>query len=293
MNKRLLGTGALLFLFLLLAAGQDKSKKAYELIYEDIQVLKKQLMALEARLAKDAADIQSLGEQVRQVQNQIKTIQQVQTDFREGIKSISPQYQVLLDKVDQINLILARISEDLLVLKGPHAPPSIPAEAPKESRPTPGEKKPPEQKKELPKAGDKAVPPLPALSPQDVYNTAYADYLQGNFDLAIDGFKIYRDNFPESPLADNALFWIGECHFSQKKFGAAIEEFNDLILNYPQSDKIAATYLKKGLALAELGRKEEALMVLKLLLGKYPFEEEARIAQDKIKDLVPKDERRQ
>ncbi|MDH7512651.1 MAG: tol-pal system protein YbgF [Clostridiales bacterium] len=293
MKKRLLGTAVVFLLLPLLAAGQDKSKKAYELIYEDIQVLKKQLMALEARLAKDSADIQSLSEQVRQLQNQVKTIQQVQTDLQEGIKSISPQYQVLLDKVDQVNQILARISEDLLILKGPPSQPSIPAEAPKESRPTPGEKKQPEQKKELPKAGDQAVAPLSSLSPQDVYNTAYADYLQGNFDLAIDGFKIYRDNFPESPLADNALFWIGECYFSQKKFEAAIEQLNDLILNYPQSDKIAATYLKKGLALAELGRKEEALMVLKLLLGKYPLEEEARIAQAKIKDLVPKDERRQ
>jgi tol-pal system protein YbgF len=292
MKKRLLGTAVLLFLLPLLAAGQDKSKKAYELIYEDIQVLKKQFMALEERLAKDAADIQSLREQVSQVQNQIKIIQQVQTDLQEGIKSIPPQYQLLLDKVNQINLMLARISEDLLVLKGPQAQPSIPAHVTGETQPTPGEKKVPEQKKELPVASEQAAA-LPSLSPQDVYNTAYADYLQGNFDLAIDGFKIYRDNFPESPLADNALFWIGECYFSQKKFEAAIEQFNDLMLNYPQSDKIAAAYLKKGLALADLGRKEEALMVLKLLLGKYPLEEEAKIAQAKIKDLVPKNERRQ
>jgi tol-pal system protein YbgF len=293
MKKRLLETAALLFLLPLIAAGQDKSKKAYELIYEDIQVLKKQFMALEERLDKDAADIQSLREQVRQLQNQIKTIQQVQIDLREGIKSIPPQYQVLLDKVDQMNLILVRISEDLLVLKGPQAQPSTPTDATGEVQPTPAEKKPPEQKKELPAGTEQAAAPLPSLSPQDVYNTAYADYLQGSFDLAIDGFKIYRDNFPESPLSDNALFWIGECYFSQKKFEAAIEQFNDLILNYPQSDKIAAAYLKKGLALADLGRKEEALMVLKLLLGKYPLEEEARIAQAKIKDLVPKDERRQ
>ncbi len=293
MKKGLLGTGVVLYLLIPLAAGQDKSKKAYELIYEDIQVLKKQLLALEERLAKDSADIQSLSEQLRQLQNQVKTIQQVQIDLQEGIKNISPQYQVLLDKVDQVNQVLARISEDLLMLKGPQAQPSIPTEAAKEGQPAPAEKKPAEQKKELPVPTGQAAVPLPSLSPLDIYNTAYADYLQGNFDLALDGFKIYRDNFPESPLADNALFWIGECYFSQKKLEASIERLNELILNYPQSDKIAAAYLKKGLALAELGRKEEALMVLKLLLGKYPLEEEARIAQAKIKDLVPKDERRQ
>ena len=40
---------------------------------------------------------------------------------------------------------------------------------------------------------------------------AYNDYLKGNFDLAVEGFKMYREQFPASPLADNALYWIGEC----------------------------------------------------------------------------------
>jgi TolA-binding protein len=89
-------------------------------------------------------------------------------------------------------------------------------------------------------------------------------------------------------LADNALYWIGECSFSQRKFSEAIDEFNDLILDYPQGDKIAAAYLKKGLSLAELRRKDEALVVFKLLISKYPLEEEARIAQEKIKELSVK-----
>ena len=103
--------------------------------------------------------------------------------------------------------------------------------------------------------------------------------------MAMDGFKIYRESFPDSPLADNALYWIGECLFSQRKFSEAVDALNELIFNFPQGDKIAAAYLKKGLALAELGRKDEALVVFKLLTSKYPLEEEARIAQEKIKDL--------
>jgi tol-pal system protein YbgF len=115
---------------------------------------------------------------------------------------------------------------------------------------------------------------------------AYTDYLKGNFQLAIEGFNLYREQFPNSPLSDNALYWIGECHFSLEEFERAIENFNELILNYPSGDKIAAAYLKKGISLMDLGKKEEALLVFKLLISKYPLEEETKIAQQKIKELL-------
>lgn len=115
---------------------------------------------------------------------------------------------------------------------------------------------------------------------------AYNDYLKGNYDLSVDGFKLYRQQFPESPLADNALYWIGECRYSQRKFDEAIDAFDELIQGYPQGDKAAAAHLKKGLSFIELGRKAEALAALKILVAKYPLEEESRIAQDKIRELT-------
>jgi len=269
--------------------GQDKSKKAYELIYEDIQVLKKQLFVLEEKLDRHAAEIESLKTQVRDLQSLVKLLQADQGNVQESIKNVPSQYQFLLDKIERVNLLLAKISEDLLTMKGGPAPAPVSGQADKEKAAAPVQKRPTEQKTELPPAERKPpVFPSTSLSPQEVYNTAYADYLKGNFDLATDGFKIYRDNFPDSPLADNALYWIGECSFSQRKFSEAIDEFNDLILDYPQGDKIAAAYLKKGLSLAELRRKDEALVVFKLLISKYPLEEEARIAQEKIKELSVK-----
>jgi tol-pal system protein YbgF len=269
--------------------GQDKSKKAYELIYEDIQVLKKQLFVLEEKFDRHAAEIESLKTQVRDLQSLVKLLQADQGNVQESIKNVPSQYQFLLDKIERVNLLLTKISEDLLTMKGGPAPAPVSGQADKEKAAAPVQKRPTEQKTELPPAERKPpVFPSTSLSPQEVYNTAYADYLKGNFDLATDGFKIYRDNFPDSPLADNALYWIGECSFSQRKFSEAIDEFNDLILDYPQGDKIAAAYLKKGLSLAELRRKDEALVVFKLLISKYPLEEEARIAQEKIKELSVK-----
>ena len=288
MSKSLAGILAI-FLCFPLSFGQDKSRKAYELIYEDIQVLKKQLVVLEEKLDRSAAEIESLKTQVRDLQSLVKLLQAEQGNVQESLKNVPSQYQFLLDKIEQANQLLAKISEDLLTMKGGAAPAAVPGLQAQEKPVSPVEKKPTEKKTELQPA-EKRPPVVPStsLSPQEVYNTAYADYLKGNFDLATDGFKIYRDNFPDSPLADNALYWIGECSFSQRKFSEAIDEFNELILNYPQGDKIAAAYLKKGLSLAELRRKDEALVVFKLLISKYPLEEEARIAQEKIKELSAK-----
>jgi len=288
MPKCLAGLLAIVLCFPL-SFGQDKSKKTYELIYEDIQALKKHLVLLEEKLDRNAAEIESLRTQVRDLQSLVKLLQADQTSVQQGLKNVPSQYQFLLDKIDQVNLLLAKISEELLTMKG--GPSSAPGTGPeaKDKEGAPGEKKPAEQKTAPPPPEKKpsAVTPT-SLSPQEVYNTAYADYLKGNFDLATEGFKIYRDNFPDSPLADNALYWIGECLFSQRKFNEAVEELNNLILEYPQGDKVAAAYLKKGLALAELRKRDEALVVFKLLISKYPLEEEARIAQEKIKELSSK-----
>ena len=269
--------------------GQDRSKKAYELIYEDIQVLKKQLLALEEKIDRSAADIESLKAQVRDLQSLVKLLQADQSNLQDGFKNIPSQYRFLLDKIEQVNMLLVKISEDLLTMKGGPAPTPVPGQEAKEKPTAPIEKKPPEQKASVPAAEQK--PPVvtrTSLSPQEVYNTAYADYLKGNFDLATDGFKIYRDSFPDSPLADNALYWIGECYYSQRKFEDAIDMFNELILAYPQGDKIAAAFLKKGMSFAETGRKEEAMAAYRLLITKFPVEEETRIAQKKIKELAAK-----
>jgi tol-pal system protein YbgF len=288
-------TGALVVSILLLSsllAGQDRSKKAYELIYEDIQALKKQVFALEEKIGQAAAGIEALRTELGDLRSEFKSLQAGQSVLQENVKNVPSQYQYLLDRIEQINLLLDKISLDLLTIKGSPSQATGPAQGAKPGGAPPvTEKKPAEAKKEPPAPESKAAPTRPQptnLSPQEVYNTAYSDYLKGNFELAVDGFKMYRESFPDSPLADNALYWIGECDYSQRKFNEAIDVFNDLILNYPRSDKTPAAYLKKGLALAELKKKDEALVVFRLLISKYPLEEESKIAQEKIKELAGK-----
>ncbi len=307
MSKRLIGV----FLILLLAlasAGADKKKKAYELIYEDVQVLRQQFLQLKDKIEKNSEDINFIKKQLEELLNIVKHLQTEQASFKEDQKKIPTQYQIVLEKLETMTLQLIKFSEGLTEIKTAFLPSPEQQEEDmegKQKQPSPPEKakddkkgeertgKQAEEKKEE-QTGEKPEEPLSThLSPKEVYNMAYSDYRKGNFELAIDGFKMYREQFPESPLADNSLYWIGECYFSQKKYAEAIEQFNELLLNYPRGDRIPAAYLKKGISLMELGKKEESLIVFKLLISKYPLEEETKIAQQKIKELLSENERYQ
>jgi tol-pal system protein YbgF len=276
----------LLAVLTLAAAGQDKSKKAYELVYDDVQVLKQQVDDLRAKLDRNAAEIRALQDQVKALADLVRQAFSGQTEAQEGLRAVPAQYQDILRKLDQLTLAVQRVSAELAARTVPAAPAAAPGTEPKPAAEPPAN--PPVETKAPPKPAPAQPPAAPTMSPQEAYSVAYNDYLKGNYDLAVESFKLYRQQFPDSPLADNALYWIGECRFSQRKFLEAIDSFDELILAYPQGDKAAAAHLKKGLSFVELGRKPEALAALKILVAKYPLEEESRIAQDKIRELTEK-----
>ena len=283
MGKRLSsGIILLLGLVLTLGAGQNKREKAYELIYKDVQLLKQQVLSLETKIEQNAEEIKGIRDQLQELLDLTRQFQTAQASAREEQRRLPAQYQILLEKVENINAQLAQFSEDLIEIKRvalPLAEQVTEGEHSGESQPetTPAQ----DQKESDDKPSEEELPPSisPNLSPNEVYNMARSDYLKGNFELAIEGFTIYKTQFPESPLADDALYWIGECYFSQEKHNEAIEHFNELILNYPNGDKIPAAYLKKGISLAEQEKKEEALSVFKLLITKFPLEEETKITR--------------
>lgn len=124
-----------------------------------------------------------------------------------------------------------------------------------------------------------------AQDPSSIYYAAYSDYIKENFDLAIEGFRQFIRNFPESTLADNSLYWIGECYYAKKKYQDAINTFNELLVKYKDGDKAAAAILKKGYALIEMGRQSEGIAILKDLISRFPLSEEASLAGQKIKEF--------
>lgn len=123
-------------------------------------------------------------------------------------------------------------------------------------------------------------------SPETTYYTAYSDYIKKNYPLAIEGFKQFIRLFPRNGLADNSLYWIGECYYSQKMYREAVSTFTQLITNYADGDKIPDAILKKGFALIEMGEQSQGIDVLKELISRFPLSEEASLGQQKINEVM-------
>jgi tol-pal system protein YbgF len=266
---------------LFLRADPQQNKKAYELMYEDIQALKLQVQELTNAMRKVTGDLQDIKEQVRLLGELVRKNQTEQSSFQDELRNSLPvQYQQLQGKLEEIQFQLTGLQEALQRLENLASQPRPEEKAKSSTKKTPA-------KTEEAKA-ETAKPQVVTIPAQEMYNNAYGDYLKGNFDLAIDSFKLFLQQYPNTPLSDNAMYWIGECYYSQGKYNEAIEAFNELLLSYPSGDKVPAAYLKKGMSLLNLGKKEEALATFKLLVSKYPSQEESRLAQQKINELVGK-----
>lgn len=125
----------------------------------------------------------------------------------------------------------------------------------------------------------------PVSDPRAMYDAAYSDYLRGSYDLAVSGFEQYLANFPDTDLADNAAYWIGESYFSQGRYDDAVQEFDRILSDFPRSDKRASALLKKGYAYLELGDRRRGVAHLQEVLRDHPGTDEADLAQQRLDEI--------
>jgi tol-pal system protein YbgF len=124
-----------------------------------------------------------------------------------------------------------------------------------------------------------------ATSPDELYRSAYEDYMRGNYDLAADGFAEYMRRWPETELTDNALYWIGECYDAQEKPQEALDTFTKVLEDYPTSDKAAAAQLKKGLIYLKMGDQGQGVVNLQYVVYEHPGTREADLAREQLRSL--------
>jgi len=122
-------------------------------------------------------------------------------------------------------------------------------------------------------------------TPDEVYRTAYEDYMRGNYDLAAQGFQEYLKRWPNNEMSDNALYWTGECLDAQDKTDEALQIFNEVLEQYPASDKAAAAQLKKGLLYLKLGDKGQGVLNLQYVVYEYPGTQEADLARERLSSM--------
>jgi tetratricopeptide (TPR) repeat protein len=83
----------------------------------------------------------------------------------------------------------------------------------------------------------------------------------------------------------DALYGLAESYYRKEKFEEAVIEFQRFIDTYPQDIRVPDSYLKQGLSLINIGRKQEARFFLETLINKFPESKESKIAREKLREL--------
>jgi tol-pal system protein YbgF len=117
------------------------------------------------------------------------------------------------------------------------------------------------------------------------YERLLAYFKEGNLDGSRDGFSAFLTEYPNSDLAPNARYWLGESHYGKKDYKQAIDSYDRVELDYPQSEKVPAAILKKGFAYLALKDKKRASSAFKQVVTLYPKSPEAGKAYDKLNQM--------
>lgn len=130
-----------------------------------------------------------------------------------------------------------------------------------------------------------SAPALGMDESRELYNTAYRDLIRGNYQLALQGFRQFMQQYPNNELADNAQYWIGEVFYAQGRFPNAIEEFEKVVKLYRNGDKTASAILKIGYAYLSIGETEQGKTYLEEVIKDYPDSQEANLAKGRLATL--------
>ncbi len=126
---------------------------------------------------------------------------------------------------------------------------------------------------------------ITAGSPMRLYDTAWADYTAGNYDLAIEGFNGYVRSFPRSEFADNAQYYVGESLFQRGKLAEAVDAFGRVISTYPKSDVIGQAYYKRGVCYERLSQPDRARESYDIVVKSFPDTDAGRLARQRLDAL--------
>lgn len=121
-----------------------------------------------------------------------------------------------------------------------------------------------------------------AVDDQGLYDTGVRYFESYNYSSARKELGLLLDNYPSSPLADDAQYYIAETYYNEKWFEKAILEYQLVIEKYPEGDKRPSAYFKQGLAFENIGDSTNAKVRYKELVQLYPNSNEAKIVDRKL-----------
>jgi tol-pal system protein YbgF len=143
-------------------------------------------------------------------------------------------------------------------------------------------------------AGSAAAVPAIANAPdasnagddKSSYQAAFTLLKDGQYDRAIPAFQKFLASYPDSSLADNAQYWLGEAFYVNKSYTEAQAAFQRVIDKYPQSRKISDALLKIGYCRYEMKQYDSARQVLGQVVARFSDTPAGRLAQQRLEKMA-------
>ena len=262
---------ALLSVLSLGAAPAWGANKEMVQLQTQVQQLQEQMTAMQRSFDERMGVMKNLVEQdtdaVNKVANALNglqaTLQKQQNEGGSKTDQLSGQIQALNDTLDELKARLAKVSKQLEDMQASQQ--SLGAQQAQQQ------------------AQQKAMNDAPA--PDVLYNNAYRDYNGNKNDLALQEFSDYIKFYPNTDLAGNCYFYLGEIQFRQGNYQQAAQSYDAVLQNFPTGNKAASAQLKKGFALIELGKQDDGVSELRHVIQRYPHSPEALQARERLRKL--------
>ena len=257
--------------------------KAHQQLLAEIRMMQEQQQQLQ-QLVGGLAD--TLKAMTVKIDDQTGTSRKAFADQKVLIDSVAEGVRVLREKADDTNVRLSSMSQELESLRQTIA--SMPATTPSApvTEPLPGSGAYP-----APAGGQPATvvtlpptggSPAPNVSPQRMFDNAFADYMAGQYDLAVLGFETYIKMFPRTDRTDDAQLNIGDSLQAAKKYQEAVTAYQKVISDYPQGDAVPQAYYKLGQTYETLKQLDLAKKAYEMVIQRYPAHNNAALAKTRL-----------
>ncbi len=136
----------------------------------------------------------------------------------------------------------------------------------------------------------------PNMTPEERLEVAKKMLEKGDYLQAKTQFTILVLNYPGTPIADDAQYYLAEAHFGLKEYILAAAEYEKLVRNYPQSPFVDDAEYKMGLCYYELSPHYgldqkytiQAIQYFQRFLEDFPDSPYRKDAEKKLMELRTK-----
>ena len=271
-------------LLLLSSLPPAEAQRAQDRLLAEIRQIQSQLATLGESQATLARAVEALMEDREQ---QTTADRRSRAETRDALERMERNVSTLSEAFREANDRLSALMAEVESVREAQRQAALSRIAPASDEAASGggeEEEPGEDPGEPPEAAGAAVLDAPSVS--EIYLEAQADYYQGRYDLAVDGFE--RVAALGGELADNARYLIGESLLAQDRLEAALAQFEIVIDDFPDSGKLGEAWYKKGVILARLGHESDAREIFEEILDVFAGTPAARLAQRQL-DSMPRE----